>query len=219
MIQWIRIILESWNAMSDFINAEIATEAVAQKLLGMKLISETKEGRTSGWIVETEAYIGAIDQAAHVYQWRRTPRVEAMYQEPGTIYLYQMMGHTLLNIITKEEGEPQGVLVRAVEPDEGIELMKRRRQKEGYQLTDGPGKMSQAMGITMAEYGTLITEPPLYIINGDKKTPKTIEVSPRIGIPNKGEWTEAPLRYTVQGNPYVSKRKGKIDRHNYGWLK
>lgn len=204
--------------MSEFITAEQTTEEVAQKLLGVKLISETEEGRTSGWIVETEAYVGPIDEAAHVYNWRRTPRVEAMYQEAGTIYLYQMMGNILLNVITKEEGEPQGVLVRAVEPDEGIGLMKERRQKEGYTLTDGPGKMCQAMGITMEEYGTLITEPPLYIQPEQKKIPQHIEVSPRIGIPNKGKWTEAPLRYTVRGNPFVSKRKGKIDRDNYGWL-
>lgn len=205
--------------MLGFINPSKKTEEVAKELLGVKLISKTKEGRTSGWIVETEAYIGALDAAAHVYEWRRTPRVEAMYQAAGTIYLYQMMGNILLNVITKEEGEPQGVLIRAVEPYEGIDLMKKRRQKEGYTLTDGPGKLSQAMGITMAEYGTMITDPPLYIDPKQKKTPHKIVVSPRIGIPNKGEWTEAPLRYTVQGNPYVSKRKGKIDRNNYGWIK
>lgn len=172
---------------------------------------------TSGWIVETEAYVGAEDMAAHTYQYRKTPRVKAMYDKAGTIYLYNMMGNVLLNVTTKEEGNPQAVLIRAVQPDEGLELMKERRGKTGWDLTNGPGKMTQAMGITMAEYGSLITEPPLFIDFTETKEPIKILETPRIGIPNKEEWTEAPLRYIVKENPYVSRRRGQIDTKYFGW--
>lgn len=201
----------------DITDTNLSTEEVAKYLLGTKLISETPEGLTTGWIVETEAYLGAIDMAAHTYQNRKTPRVEAMYGTAGTIYLYNMMGNVLLNIATKEIGNPEAVLIRAVQPEVGLSLMEERRGKSRYELTNGPGKMTQAMGITMAEYGSKITDPPLYIDFSEQKKTKQILETPRIGIPNKEEWTEAPLRYIVKENPYVSRRRGKIDTTNYGW--
>lgn len=201
----------------DIKNTNLSTQQVAKYLLGTKLISETSEGITAGWIVETEAYLGAIDMAAHTYRYRSTPRVEAMYDKAGTIYLYNMMGNILLNIVTKEKGNPEAVLIRAVQPALGLELMEQRRGKKKYEITNGPGKMTQAMGITMAEYGHSITKPPLYIDFSNQKKAETILATPRIGIPNKENWTKAPLRYIVEGNPYVSRRKGKIDKNNYGW--
>jgi len=201
----------------DITNTSFSTEEVAKYLLGSKLISETSEGVTVGWIVETEAYLGAIDMAAHTFQYRNTPRVEAMYSKAGTIYLYNMMGNVLLNIVTKEVGNPEAVLIRAVQPEKGLDLMEKRREKRGYELTNGPGKMTQAMGITMAEYGSQITDPPLYIDFSEQKQPIDILETPRIGIPNKEKWTEAPLRYIVKGNPYVSRRRGKMDVTHYGW--
>lgn len=201
----------------DITDPRFSTEEVAKNLLGRKLISETPEGLTTGWIVETEAYLGAIDMAAHTYQNRKTPRVEAMYGAAGTIYLYNMMGNILLNIATKEIGNPEAVLIRAVQPEIGLNLMEDRRGKKRYELTNGPGKLTQAMGITMAEYGGRITDPPLYIDFSERKEPRQILKTPRIGIPNKEEWTEAPLRYIVKENPYVSRRRGKIDTVNYGW--
>lgn len=201
----------------DITNTNFSTQEVAKYLLGTKLISETPEGTTTGWIVETEAYLGAIDMAAHTYQYRNTPRVEAMYDKAGTIYLYNMMGNILLNIVTKEKGNPEAVLIRAVQPAHGLDLMEQRRGRKRYEITNGPGKMTQAMGITMAEYGRLITKPPLYIDFSNQKKPKNILTTPRIGIPDKEEWTEAPLRYIVEGNPYVSRRKKGIDKVDYGW--
>lgn len=195
----------------------LSTEEVAKKLLGKKLVSQTPEGITSGWIVETEAYVGAEDMAAHAYQYRKTPRVKAMYETAGTIYLYNMMGNYLLNVSTREEGNPHAVLIRAVQPEDGLELMERRRGKTGWDVTNGPGKMTQAMGITMAEYGTSITEPPLFIDLSESKEPRETLETPRIGIPNKEEWTEALLRYIVKGNPYVSRRRGNIDTEYFGW--
>lgn len=201
----------------DITDSQLSTIEVAKNLLGRKLISETAEGITTGWIVETEAYLGVRDMAAHTYQWRKTPRVEAMYDQAGTVYIYNMMGNLLLNITTKEIGEPEAVLIRAVQPEQGMELMEARRGKIGYELTNGPGKMTQAMGISMKEYGSSIIEPPLSIDFSIKRIPKEIIKTPRIGIPNKEEWTEAPLRYIVKENPYVSRRRGPIDLENYGW--
>jgi len=201
----------------DFTNPKLSTEEVAKKLLGTKLISQTAEGTTAGWIVETEAYLGVKDMAAHTYQGRKTPRVEAMYEKAGTIYIYNMMGNIMLNIATKEKGNPEAVLVRAVQPIEGIELMEERRGKAGVELTNGPGKMTEAMGITMAAYGTQILKPPVFIDSSNYKSPQKILETPRIGIPNKEEWTEAPLRYIVKENPYVSRRRGVVDNTQFGW--
>lgn len=187
------------------------------QLLGRKLISKTPEGTSTGIIVETEAYLGVRDMAAHTYQGRRTPRVKAMYDKAGTIYIYNMMGNLLLNVATKEEGNPEAVLIRAIQPLEGIELMEKRRKKAGYELTNGPGKMSQSLGISMEQYGTCITEPPLSIDFSKKLEPVEILKTPRIGIPNKEPWTGAPLRYIVSKNPYVSRRRGKMDLDNFGW--
>jgi len=205
------------RSISDLTDPNVSTEKVAKNLLGAKLISQTPKGLTTGWIVETEAYLGVIDMAAHTYQGRKTPRVEAMYEKAGTIYIYNMMGNLLLNVATKEKGNPEAVLIRAVQPETGISLMEERRGKSDYDLTNGPGKMTQAMGITMQEYGTQITAPPLFIEVQNKRKPNEILETPRIGIPNKGKWTEALLRYTVRENPYVSRRRGKIDLKNYGW--
>lgn len=186
-------------------------------MLGYLLISETDEGVTSGWIVETEAYIGVEDAAAHSYNGKNTPRIKAMFQEPGTIYTYQMHRQILLNVVTQEKGDPQAVLIRAVEPVSGRALMEVRRNKSGVERTNGPGKLTMAMGITMDAYGSSIEEPPVSIDFSQKKSPLEIQRSARIGIHNKGEWTDSHLRYTVKGNPYISKKRGKVNKENFGW--
>lgn len=202
--------------MSFWFNTDLPTEELAQQLLGCLLIKETEEGVTSGWIVETEAYLGEMDQAAHSFGLRKTPRLEAMYQSAGTIYIYQMHTHTMLNIVAKEAGNPQGILIRALEPHSGVELMEQRRNMSGLGVTNGPGKLTKAMGITREDYGTSISEPPLYLSSDQRRIPKNIIDSPRIGIPNKGKWTDEPLRFTVGGNPYVSRKKGTVDL-DLGW--
>lgn len=203
--------------MTFWFDTELPTIEVAKRLLGCLLVKETEEGVTSGWIVETEAYLGEPDEAAHAFGLKKTPRLKAMYEPAGTIYIYHMHTHTMLNIITQEAGNPQGVLIRAIEPFEGIELMEKRRGLRGVSLTDGPGKMTKAMGITKEDYGTHISEPPLFLSSTQRRTPKEILATPRVGIPNKGQWTDVPLRFTVKGNPYVSRKKGTIDE-DFGWL-
>lgn len=193
------------------------TEEIAQLLLGKLLVHDSKVGRTSGFIVETEAYLGHLDEAAHSFGGRRTKRTEVMFQDPGHIYTYLMHTHVLLNIITQDEGVPEGILIRVLEPCDGIELMEERRGRNGYQLTNGPGNLTKAMGIGMNYYGEKIDKSKLSIDPFISKEPAKIIATPRIGIPNKGIWTEEPLRLIVAGNPYVSRRKHPIDSTN-GWL-
>lgn len=194
-----------------------STADIAQKLLGYTLVHQSPAGTTAGLIVETEAYLGVRDAACHSYGGKATPRLEAMYGPPGHFYIYQMRGLRLLNVITQPAGDPQGVLIRAIEPIAGLDLMAARRPgQSGANLTNGPGKMTQAMGIEMSAYGTSITVPPLFIDFSQQRQPAVVAASPRIGIPNKGHWTTAPLRFTVAGNPFVSQFKGPADAH-HGW--
>lgn len=203
--------------MYMFEDPKKTTEQIAQELLGHLLVKQTSEGIVSGWIVETEAYLGVVDQACHSYQGKRTPRMDVMYHSAGLFYVYGMHGHHLLNLVTQPEGTPQAVLIRAIEPEDGGELMAARRKKMGVERTNGPGKLTKAMGITKEENGSSSVSGSLYIDWQTKKDPIYIEESPRIGIPNKGSWTEAMLRYTVKGNPYLSKKRGDVSIDN-GWL-
>ena len=179
-----------------------STKTIAQELLGKKL-SFNHDGKwVSGYIVETEAYLGVIDQACHSYQWKRTPRVESLYLEGGAVYVYQMHRQHLLNIVTQEAGVPEAVLIRAVQPVDHLQLMINNRNKEGLEISNGPGKLTQAMGITKALDGSWVGTGDIKITEGLR--PRHITAAPRIGIPNKGEWTNAALRFYVTGNPYVS---------------
>ena len=172
----------------------------------------------AGYIVDCEAYLGPEDEAAHSYGMRKTPRVRAMYEKAGTIYLYTMHTHLILNIITQKSGLPQGVMIRALEPAEGIELMKENRGgKNGPQLSNGPGKLVAALGVTKDLYGQSIFSSSLRLVPEKKRTAKEILRLPRIGIPNKGQWTQMPLRYAVAGNPYISQQKKNQIREDWGW--
>ncbi|GAB3805949.1 DNA-3-methyladenine glycosylase [Virgibacillus kimchii] len=183
---------------------QVNTLELAKELLGCILVKETEEGTSSGIIVETEAYLGAVDQAAHSFGYRRTKRTEIMYQKAGLVYTYQMHTHTLINVVSNREGEPEAVLIRAVEPYTGVDLMLQRRPVKRFQnLTSGPGKLTKALGIHMDNYGHFLSEPPLYIAAGKK--PERIEQGKRIGIDNSGEARDYPYRFWVPGNPFVSR--------------
>ncbi|MBO0468038.1 DNA-3-methyladenine glycosylase [Enterococcus plantarum] len=196
-----------------------STEEIAQFLLGMYLEHETDAGILSGYIVDTEAYLGPEDEAAHSFGLRETPRLKAMYDKLGTIYLYTMHTHLILNMVTQEKGKPQGVMIRAIEPVEGLEQMEANRNgRKEMELSNGPGKLVSALGITKELYGQSIFDSSLRIVPEKRKIPKKIISLPRIGIPNKGIWTERPLRYVVSGNPYISKqRRSDIDQKDFGW--
>jgi DNA-3-methyladenine glycosylase len=186
------------------------TLSLAKSLLGCQLVKWSKEGLTAGYIVETEAYKGPEDRAAHSFNYRRTARTEVMYHRSGLVYTYQMHTHCLFNVVSGGEGKPEAVLIRAIHPSAGIELMElRRKSQQGVNLTNGPGKFTKAMLITMEDYGHLLTKPPLYISEGLK--PSSISIGKRIGIDNSEEAVEYPWRFWITGNKYVSRHQ-KADR-------
>jgi DNA-3-methyladenine glycosylase len=179
---------------------------LATSLLGCQLVKETKEGIAAGLIVETEAYIGPMDQAAHSYNNRRTKRTEIMFHESGLAYTYVMHTHCLFNIVSGGFRNPEAVLVRAVEPMAGIDLMiKRRGMHDSVNLTNGPGKLTKALGINMSDYGHPLTKTPLFIAIGH--LPESISSGKRIGIDNSGEARDYPWRFWITGNRYVSRHQ------------
>lgn len=196
-----------------------STAAIAKELLGSYLEHDTKQGKLGGYIVDCEAYLGPDDLAAHSVGMRNTPRVRAMYEKPGTIYLYTMHRHLILNFITQPEGQPQGVMIRGIEPITGIPKMIENRGKTGRELSNGPGKLVQALGITAAYYGQSIFDSDLHLVAGKRRQPHEILEVPRIGIPNKGIWTELPLRFAVAGNPYISQIRKADIKEDHGWQK
>jgi DNA-3-methyladenine glycosylase len=183
---------------------EQPTIDLAKALLGCLLVKETNEGVAAGYIVETEAYMGQDDKAAHSYKNRRTPRTEIMFHRSGLVYTYTMHTHCLVNIVSGGEDKPEAVLIRALEPVYGIELMKKRRCLENLRnLTSGPGKLTKSLGISMEDYGRHVTHPPLYVAKGI--CPEAISAGKRIGINNSGEAKDYPWRFSVTNNPYVSR--------------
>ncbi|KZE74859.1 3-methyladenine DNA glycosylase [Paenibacillus elgii] len=181
------------------------TLELARSLLGMLLVKETEAGTASGWIVETEAYIGPGDRAAHSFGNRRTARTEVMFGPPGHAYTYVMHTHCLLNVVSGPVDHPEVVLIRAVEPYTGTDLMyeRRGRDRKERDLTSGPGKLTKALGITMGDYGRPLFESPLCIAEGKAFGP--VETGTRIGIENSGEAREYPWRFWIGGNRFVSK--------------
>ncbi|MEH7748613.1 DNA-3-methyladenine glycosylase [Neobacillus drentensis] len=179
------------------------TLELAKALLGCLLVKETNEGMAAGYIVETEAYIGPGDRAAHSYNNRRTPRTEVMFQRSGLVYTYLMHTHCLFNVVSGGEEHPEAVLVRALEPLYGLELMKKRRGKEDLlSLTNGPGKLTKSLGITIEDYSHPLTLPPLFIAKGI--CPESISAGKRIGIDKTGEARDYPWRFWITNNQFVS---------------
>jgi DNA-3-methyladenine glycosylase len=180
---------------------ERATVDIARALLGQVLVSVSSEGRTVGRIVETEAYLGTDDPASHAARLRKG-RVEAMWGEPGIAYVYRSYGiHAMLNVVTEPVGETGAVLIRALEPVVGIDLMRARRGiDDERQLCSGPGKLCQALGIGLDMHGTdLVTSDRLWI--SPSEPPRAVSTSGRIGI-SRGQahlW-----RFWTTGNPHVS---------------
>ncbi|WP_078553624.1 DNA-3-methyladenine glycosylase [Bacillus alkalicellulosilyticus] len=183
-----------------------STLELAQQLLGKLLVKETKEGLCSGWIVETEAYIGPGDRAAHSYGNRRTARTEVMFGKPGLVYTYVMHTHCLVNVVSGQVGQPEAILIRAIEPCSGIELMHKRRGfvKKEVDLTNGPGKLTKALGIVKDDYGRSFSEKPLYICEGIDV--QQVSSGTRIGIDNSGEAKDYLWRFWISGNRFISRK-------------
>jgi len=180
------------------------TEDVARDLLGKVLECATPDGTASGIIVETEAYIGEHDAACHAAVGR-TARTAPLYGPPGLAYVYFIYGmYWCFNAVTRAEGEPSAVLVRALEPLQGVPLMRRRRPRVRHDrdLTNGPGKLCLALGIDGALNGVSLRRAPLVIRDYRSYDDDAVARTPRIGIVKAADW---PLRWIVRDNPYLSK--------------
>lgn len=178
---------------------------LAKQLVGQYIVHEHPQGRLVAKIVETEAYQGPEDQAAHSFGNRRTKRTEVMFGEAGLVYTYQMHTHTLVNIVAGPVGVPHAILIRAVEPVEGLDIMRAHRGERLKRIdwTNGPGKLTKALGITMDYYGHHWSCEPLFIAKGERE--KEIIAGPRVGIANAGEAVHYPWRFHEKDNPFVSK--------------
>lgn len=182
---------------------------IARNLLGCRLVVPTSEGaRVSGIIVETEAYHGPEDKAAHSYGNRRTKRNEVMYGPPGRAYVFFIYGmHYHFNVVTNQKDIPHAILIRALEPGEGIDIMRARRQlKQDRQLTSGPGKLCAALGIDRSYNMADLRGDLVWIETGRKIHPDEIRAGPRIGIDYAEEFKEMPWRFWLRDSIYVSRR-------------
>lgn len=185
---------------------------IAKELLGKVLVTHINGQYTSGMIVETEAYAGATDKASHAFNNRRTPRTQTMYAAGGVAYVYLCYGiHHLFNVVTNDADIPHAVLIRAVEPLDGIEIMLERRKKDKLSplLTAGPGAMSEALGIKTLHNGMSLQSAELTIEDRDIIIPENkIAIATRVGVAYAQEDALLPYRFFVMGNKYVSKGKG-----------
>ena len=185
---------------------------VAKDLLGKVLVSVINGERTSGIIVETEAYAGGADKACHAFGNRRTNRTEVMFSEGGVAYVYLCYGiHHLLNVVTNARDKPYAVLIRGIEPLEGIDVMLERRKAETVKpsLTAGPGALSAAMGITTQLSGTSLQGAQISIEDCGIIIPEEdIVATTRVGVAYAQEDAYLPYRFYVKGNKFVSKAKG-----------
>ncbi len=178
---------------------------VARECIGKILVHRTPEGEAAGRIVEAEAYRGPLDLAAHSSHGL-TKRTAAMYGPPGYAYVYLLYGTSwALNLVAASDGEPHAVLIRALEPVRGLELMARRRGKspDSRELTNGPGKLTQALAITGDDYGRDLCDGQLFLENPDRPA-GPIGRSTRINVDYAGNWAAKPWRFYERGNRYVS---------------
>jgi DNA-3-methyladenine glycosylase len=181
---------------------------IAKQLLGKLLVTRWNDVETSGRIVEVEAYAGIKDRASHAWDGRRTARNEVMYWPGGVAYVYLCYGiHHLFNVVTHGQDVPHAVLVRALEPVTGIDMMLNRtgKVKQDYTITRGPGNLAKALGLHTDHSGYALVSKELFLAeDGFRFVEKQIETSPRFGVAYAGKDALLPYRFFVKGNPYVS---------------
>lgn len=192
------------------------TLTVARELLGKLIIHETEGNTLIGKIVEVEAYIGPWDKAAHSYKNRRSQRNDIMYGPAGFAYVFIIYGfYPCMNIVTAEADKPEAVLIRALEPMEGLETMSENRFKKSYSelnktsiknLTNGPGKLCMAMNIKRSNNGDDLCGENLYVVQCEEQEGFEVVTTKRINIDYAEEAIDYPWRYYIKDNPYVSKK-------------
>jgi DNA-3-methyladenine glycosylase len=190
------------------------TLTVARELLGKYLVHETPDFKNIGKIVETEAYIGPEDKGSHSYGGRKTVRNEVMYDIGGTSYVYIIYGmYYCFNVVTEQVNKPAAVLIRALEPTDGLDSMAHLRYgteylslspKQKLNLTNGPGKLCTSMDISKAQNGLDLCGSELYICDGPKEA-FSMKASPRININYAEEYIDKPWRFYIEGSKYVSR--------------
>ncbi|WP_338793868.1 DNA-3-methyladenine glycosylase [Bernardetia sp. Wsw4-3y2] len=193
---------------------------IARELLGKYLVTDINDKITVGKIVETEAYCGAIDKACHAHLNKKTERTKIMFEEGGVAYVYLVYGmYKLFNIVTNEYGKADAVLIRALEPIEGVETMLERRKMEKIKdkdgklklkrnLTAGPGVLSIAMGIDLFDYGQDLTENRIWIEDRREIIEENeIIASARVNIDYAQEDKDLPWRFRVKNNKWTSPAK------------
>jgi DNA-3-methyladenine glycosylase len=180
-------------------------DVVARDLLGMVVVSAAGGELTTARIVETEAYLGYDDPASHGYLHRRNARNEALFGPPGSWYVYLSYGmHWCANLVCQKTGLASAVLLRALEPLDGLPVMRRRRGSvPDRDLCSGPGKLCQALGITRQLDGSRMADSQVLVHRPRSSEESTIAVTPRVGITKAADW---PLRFVVAGSPWLSRR-------------
>lgn len=181
---------------------------IAKELLGKLLITQFDGSVCIGRIVETEAYLGETDRASHAFGGRRTSRTETMYLKGGVTYVYLCYGiHHLINVVTGPQNLPHAVLIRAIEPVHGREIMMKRmqRQKWDKRIGSGPGNVTKALGITLIHHAVSCLSDHLFIASdGYVLADDQIKTTPRIGVDYAGDDAAKPYRFVVKDHPYVS---------------
>lgn len=207
------IMPRSWTKVPDHFYQRNDVVLISKELVGKILVTRFGGKLTAGRIVETEAYNGIIDKASHAWNMRRTNRTEVMYANGGVAYVYLCYGiHYLFNVVTNVIDTPHAVLIRAVEPLAGIDVMMQRtgKTKAGYDLTRGPGNVTKALGITTKHTGHNLNCAELFIADdGFEYEQMNIIATPRIGVDYAAEDALLPYRFIVKNNVYVSGKKFK----------
>lgn len=182
---------------------------IAHELLGKDLYTNIAGQLCGGTIIETEAYRGPDDRGSHAFNDRRTPRNEMMYQAGGCVYMYICYGiHDMLNIVSGMEGMSHAILIRALEPHTGIDIMRERRNivSKDQRLCQGPGALAQAMGLKKTHNGIDLQEDMIWINEtGITYSDDEIISSPRVGMNFEGAYKLIPWRFYVKGNSFVSR--------------
>lgn len=186
---------------TDWSWLEVPADEAARRLLGCELVRELDGQLLRARIVETEAY-DEDDPASHTHHGR-SARNDAMFRSAGHAYVYLIHGiHHCMNVVCGFEGHGCGVLIRAVEPLTGLDVMRQRRRRDGVELTNGPGKLCQAMAITLPMSGHDLAEAPLTLVRGTPVRDEEVVTTTRVGISKNAD---APRRFYLRGNPWVSK--------------
>jgi DNA-3-methyladenine glycosylase len=183
--------------------------ALSRDLIGKYLFTCIDGELTGGYIVETEAYAGVIDKASHAYGGRLTPRTQTMYMQGGVSYVYLCYGiHEMFNIVASAEGRPHAILIRAIEPTDGLDVIMRRRNMEIVRpnITKGPGSVAKALGISRKINAVSLQSDTIWVEDrGLTFANESVAAGPRIGVGYAGDDALLPYRFYVRGNIYVSK--------------